>query len=109
MLKIDLFQHILPVKYKEALYKVAPPKFYLKDVIESLPTLFDLDHRFRIMDKFDGLMQVLTIAQPPLENFVLGQTAIDRIDAPAGLSIGALGPAEIALSIAAGMVKALRS
>ncbi|MEH3108380.1 MAG: XdhC family protein [Sphingomonas fennica] len=31
-----------------------------------------------------------------------------RIDAPAGLPIGALGPAEIALSIAAGMVRALR-
>jgi xanthine dehydrogenase accessory factor len=39
----------------------------------------------------------------------IDQTAINRIDAPAGLSIGALGPAEIALSIAAGMVKALRS
>ena len=32
-----------------------------------------------------------------------------RIDAPAGMPIGALGPAEIALSIAAGMVKALRA
>jgi xanthine dehydrogenase accessory factor len=34
---------------------------------------------------------------------------IGRIDAPAGLAIGAQGPAEIALSIAAGMVAALRS
>lgn len=33
---------------------------------------------------------------------------LDRLDAPAGLAIGALGPAEIALSIAAGMVRALR-
>lgn len=31
-----------------------------------------------------------------------------RIDGPAGLDIAAIGPAEIALSIAAGMVKALR-
>ncbi|TKD53227.1 XdhC family protein [Sphingomonas baiyangensis] len=31
-----------------------------------------------------------------------------RIDGPAGLAIGAVGPAEIALSIAAAMVKALR-
>jgi xanthine dehydrogenase accessory factor len=35
-------------------------------------------------------------------------TQIARIDAPAGLAIGAQGPAEIALSIAAGMVAALR-
>jgi xanthine dehydrogenase accessory factor len=34
--------------------------------------------------------------------------AIARIDAPAGIPIGAIGPAEIALSIAAAMVKAFR-
>jgi len=33
---------------------------------------------------------------------------LTRIDAPAGLAIGAQGPAEIALSIAAGMVQAFR-
>ncbi len=38
----------------------------------------------------------------------LGEEALARIDAPAGIPIGALGPAEIALSVAAGMVKALR-
>ena len=32
-----------------------------------------------------------------------------RLDAPAGLAIGAQGPAEIALSIAAGMIRAFRS
>jgi xanthine dehydrogenase accessory factor len=38
----------------------------------------------------------------------MSDAALARIDAPAGLPIGALGPAEIALSVAAGMVKALR-
>ena len=36
-------------------------------------------------------------------------TALARIDGPAGIDISALGPAEIALSIAAGMVRALRA
>lgn len=43
----------------------------------------------------------------------LAQTGIadadlERIDAPAGMDIGAQGPAEIALSIAAGMIRAFR-
>jgi xanthine dehydrogenase accessory factor len=32
---------------------------------------------------------------------------VDRVEGPAGIDIGAIGPAEIALSIAAGMVRAL--
>jgi xanthine dehydrogenase accessory factor len=38
----------------------------------------------------------------------LDATMLARIDAPAGVDIGALGPAEIAVSIAAGLVQALR-
>jgi xanthine dehydrogenase accessory factor len=39
----------------------------------------------------------------------ISETDLARIDAPAGLPIGALGPAEIALSVAAGMVRAWRA
>ena len=38
----------------------------------------------------------------------IDEAALARIDAPAGIPIGALGPAEIALSVSAGMVRALR-
>ncbi|WP_375398933.1 XdhC family protein [uncultured Sphingomonas sp.] len=37
----------------------------------------------------------------------IADSALDRIDAPAGIDIGAIGPAEIALSIAAAMIGAL--
>ena len=77
MLKIDAFSHVLPPGFKDILFKAAPPGFHLKDVIESLPTLYNLDHRFRVMDKFDGLMQILTLAAPPIEDVAQGKQAAE--------------------------------
>jgi aminocarboxymuconate-semialdehyde decarboxylase len=67
MLKIDIFTHIMPIQYKEKLFKMAPPGLDIISNVGSTPTLFDLDQRFRVMDKFEGLMQVLTISAPPVE------------------------------------------
>jgi uncharacterized protein len=79
MIKIDIFPHILPIKYKEALFKMAPPGFYIEDVIGTLPSLYDLDHRFRIMDKFDSLMQVLTLSAPPIEQIIDPKRIVDLV------------------------------
>jgi predicted TIM-barrel fold metal-dependent hydrolase len=72
-MKIDIFAHILPPKYKETLFKEIETKFsksakHFYSTLNVLPTLFDLDLRFRIMDKFDDLIQVLTLSMPPVEN-----------------------------------------
>jgi predicted TIM-barrel fold metal-dependent hydrolase len=64
-LKIDVYSHIVPPKYSGALSKVAPQQFESKVAI--CPPLYDLDARFRIMDKFEPLRQVLTLAWPKLE------------------------------------------
>jgi predicted TIM-barrel fold metal-dependent hydrolase len=64
-LKIDIFNHILPEKYKKALDEGAPGHVQQAGN-NALPTLWDLDHRFRIMDKYQ-VMQVLTISRPPIE------------------------------------------
>ena len=58
-MKIDIFPHILPVKYKEAFQKVNRSEVFSK-MHNIIPTLYDLDYRFRIMDKYDDLRQVLT-------------------------------------------------
>lgn len=64
-MKIDIYPHIMPIKYKEALCrKVASPRF--KELIEAIPTLFDLDARFKILDKY-GCVQILTLGAPPVE------------------------------------------
>ena len=64
-MKVDIYPHILPTKYKEALYKIVV-SHRLKETIEAIPTLFDLDLRFRILDKYD-CVQVLTLSAPPVE------------------------------------------
>lgn len=65
-MKIDIFSHIVPLRYKEALFKIAPANTYLLDAVEFIPTLTDLDRRFRIMDKYE-VMHVLTLAAPQIE------------------------------------------
>jgi aminocarboxymuconate-semialdehyde decarboxylase len=76
-MKIDIGAHILPIGYKDALYKFSPTNFNLQDVINTLPTMYDLDHRFRVMDKFDGLMHVLTLSSPAVEEFSDGEKSPD--------------------------------
>jgi predicted TIM-barrel fold metal-dependent hydrolase len=58
-MKIDIFTHIVPPRYKIALGKVAP---HLSDHVGRVPTLHDMDHRFRIMDNYKDVRQVLTMA-----------------------------------------------
>ena len=75
-MKIDIYAHVMPTKYMEALHKEIGPGFF-QDLHNSLPTLFDLSYRFRIMDKFDGLMQVLSTALPPVECIGDPQKSVD--------------------------------
>jgi predicted TIM-barrel fold metal-dependent hydrolase len=77
MSKIDIFTHIMPVRYREKLLKIAPPELDIIVNVGSTPTLFDLDQRFRIMDKFDGLRQVLTLSAPPVEQIADPKQAVD--------------------------------
>ena len=64
-LKIDIASHILPIKYKKALDEAAPGHVQ-QNINNMLPTLWDLDLRFRIMDKYE-VIHVLTLSRPPIE------------------------------------------
>lgn len=68
-MKIDIYCHIIPKKYLEAVKRKAPSGIPQQILIENTPTLTDLNVRFRIMDKYPDLVQVLTLASPPVEAF----------------------------------------
>ena len=75
-MKIDIFPHILPLKYKEAFQRVNRSEIFSK-MHNIIPTLYDLDYRFRIMDEYDDLRQVLTLSLPPVETSADPKQAAD--------------------------------
>ncbi|MDA1186045.1 MAG: amidohydrolase family protein [Acidobacteria bacterium] len=67
-MKIDVFNHIVTPRYREARLKLASPKMRLQDQERVMPALFDLDARFRAMDGAgDGYVQIINTANPPVE------------------------------------------
>src|SRR3990172_4554139 len=78
---IDIYSHILTPGYMEALKK------YGVDVQRrvSVITLWDMEERFRIMDRFDGLRQVVVpggtpaIKATPAQEAELARIANDEV------------------------------
>jgi predicted TIM-barrel fold metal-dependent hydrolase len=66
-MKIDAFPHILPRKYFDRMITVAPPGLALQKRMSGIPVLIDVDLRLRIMDRYEGYVQILTLANPPIE------------------------------------------
>jgi len=80
-MKIDVFAHIMPPKYNEAFQKKVKKGTDWLEVANWVlinPALADLDVRFRVMDRHPDVIQVLTVALPPLESKIV--TPKDAID-----------------------------
>jgi len=82
-MKIDIYSHIIPKKYWDAVVDLIGDD-RLKELagasniaIERTRTLWNLDERFKIMDKYSDLVQVLTPSGPPLELIASPQQAIE--------------------------------
>ena len=66
-MKIDLFNHFFPKRFfEEFVHRGAAFKDMGKRV-QNIPSLHDLDARFRVMDEFGDYRQFLSLASPPLE------------------------------------------
>ena len=74
--KVDIYAHVLPIKYKEALYKVGSLSSDQERRIDTLETLFDLERRFRLMDNYEGLVQVLTLNSPSVDEVADKEKAV---------------------------------
>jgi aminocarboxymuconate-semialdehyde decarboxylase len=74
-MKIDVFNHIVTPRYRDARLKVAPR---LAEQERLMPALVDLDARFRAMDLGgDGYVQIVTTANPPVEQIAEPEAALE--------------------------------
>jgi predicted TIM-barrel fold metal-dependent hydrolase len=66
---VDAYTHILPKKYQEGIEKRVKNRDKSLNSVryaKMVPTLLDLDARFRVMDAFGDYMQVISVASPPV-------------------------------------------
>jgi predicted TIM-barrel fold metal-dependent hydrolase len=78
-MKLDAFCHIMPRPYADALSGLAgtPAAANIRNRIEGIPSLVDLDLRFGQMDEFgDDYRQIVSLPAPPPED--LGDAAVAR-------------------------------
>ncbi|HEU4369452.1 MAG TPA: amidohydrolase family protein [Methylomirabilota bacterium] len=66
-MKIDVFPHCLPRRYFARAVQVQPRGMAMHKRMAGIPVLVDVELRLRIMDRYEGYVQVLTLANPPIE------------------------------------------
>jgi len=63
---IDIFNHFMPKPYLDRLGELIPGHPVL-GAFPRIKTLWDVDARLALLDEFDGLQQILSLANPPIE------------------------------------------
>ncbi len=70
MRKIDIFNHIWPQPFFDALIRHIGTMTDMTRRSGEVPMMTDLDRRFEVMDMFGAeYQQILSLASPPLEKF----------------------------------------
>ena len=77
MKKLDVFNHVFPRPFYDLLMKVSPALEDMGKRVRAIPMLYDVDERFRIMDRFEDYHQVLSLASPPIEAMGPPSVALD--------------------------------
>lgn len=69
-MKIDAFTHIFPRAYWERMLRALPDGRDMHKRVRAIPSIVDLDARWRTMDGFgEDYRRVLTLGSPPIEAF----------------------------------------
>ena len=67
-MKIDVFNHIFPKRFFDEFINIpsGPPDIGKR--VRNIPSIVDLEARFRIMDEFGDFCQIISLPMPPIES-----------------------------------------
>jgi predicted TIM-barrel fold metal-dependent hydrolase len=65
--KIDIFNHVFPKSFFDRYIVSGAAGKEIGKRMANATIGFDLDQRFRILDEFQDVQQVITLGQPPIE------------------------------------------
>ena len=68
--KLDIFPHIFPLEYFERMKRIAEGNAGLAAALKRwmhIPVLWDLERRIKMMKRWPGYQQVLTLSMPAIE------------------------------------------
>ncbi len=76
-MKIDIYTHVLPPKYKEILFKYVDRFTGERVFLEKKTALSDFEARLRILEEHENMVQVLSVTLPPIEEVVDSKEAVE--------------------------------
>src|ERR1700679_321485 len=72
-MKIDVFCHLFPRNFYDRMLKLPETSSSIKKRVSEIPSIVDLDTRFRFMDRFPEYAQVPSLPAPPIESLADAQ------------------------------------
>src|SRR3989442_10425809 len=74
---VDIYCHIYQDKFYQEMNRIAPRLGNIGARLRGVKKLFDLDERFREMDKFGDYRQIVSLPNPPIEDLATGEAGLD--------------------------------
>src|SRR6516165_3325893 len=100
---IDIYCHTFPDRFFHEMNRIAPRLGNIGARLRGVKKLFDLDERFREMDRFGDYREVISLPNPPIEDFAQGEVGLNlaRIGNDAMAELCARHPARFPAFVAA--------
>jgi uncharacterized protein len=74
---VDIYCHIFPDKFFQEMNRIAPRLGNIAARLRGVKKLFDLDERFREMDQFGDYREIISLPNPPIEDFAQGEMGLN--------------------------------